>query len=314
MAPTNAPVVSLVTPTYNRHAMLRDTIDSVLKQTYPNIEYIIVDDGSTDETGKFLSTLPDSIRVIRQLNAGQVAALTAGWDASTGQYLSYISDDDLLFPGTIAALVAHLESNPEALAAFPNADMIDEIGRTVRQRVCRPFSHEALVVEQECYIGPAPVFRRSAYEKIGPWDDRFSLAPDREFWMRLGAVGRIDFVPEVLVQYRVHPASVSVGDAVSLGMEEYLSVAEKFFSSTFCSDALRNKKNTALAHAYMVTARGHLRAGELRRAADAIKAAKRHDPAVVNLRALARLGLASFPLEFKQRLLRISRPWRRLAR
>ncbi|MGY4357876.1 glycosyltransferase involved in cell wall biosynthesis [Bradyrhizobium sp. i1.7.7] len=123
---TELPLISLVTPTYNRSKYLPETVNSVLNQSYPNIEFIIVDDGSTDSTGEYLATLPPTVKVLRQSNAGQVAALTAGWGASTGTYLGYLSDDDILLPDAVATLVKHLEAEPEAVATFPNTNLIDQ--------------------------------------------------------------------------------------------------------------------------------------------------------------------------------------------
>lgn len=79
---TELPLISLVTPTYNRAKYLPETVNSVLNQSYRNIEFIVVDDGSTDSTGEYLATLPSKVKVLRQSNAGQVAALTA-FDAAT---------------------------------------------------------------------------------------------------------------------------------------------------------------------------------------------------------------------------------------
>ncbi|WP_426419392.1 glycosyltransferase family 2 protein [Bradyrhizobium genosp. A] len=91
---TELPLISLVTPTYNRAKHLPETVNSILNQSYRNTEFIVVDDGSTDSTGEYLATLPSRVKVLRQSSAGQVAALTAWWNASTGTYLGYLSDDD----------------------------------------------------------------------------------------------------------------------------------------------------------------------------------------------------------------------------
>jgi glycosyltransferase involved in cell wall biosynthesis len=207
---TEPPLVSLVTPTFNRVQFLPETVKSILDQNYNNIEFTIVDDGSTDTTGEYLATLPPKVKVLRQSNAGQVAALTAGWDASRGKYLGYLSDDDVLLPGAVAELVKHLEAEPEAAAAFPNANLIDQIGRIVRERVSRPFCLKGLAIDQECYIGPGAIIRRSVYDTVGGWDSHCKLGPDREFWLRVGSVGRIDFSSEVLALYSVHSGSLSI--------------------------------------------------------------------------------------------------------
>lgn len=124
---TELPLMSLVTPPCNRAKYLPATVDSVLNQSYPHVEFI-VDGGSADTTGEYLATLPPSAEVLRPSNGGQVAALTAGWGASTGTCFGYLNDDDMLLPDAVATLVKHLEAEPEAVATFPNTNLIDQNG------------------------------------------------------------------------------------------------------------------------------------------------------------------------------------------
>lgn len=303
---TELPLISLVTPTYNRAKYLPETVNSVLNQSYRNIEFIVVDDGSTDSTGEYLATLPSKVKVLRQSNAGQVAALTAGWDASTGTYLGYLSDDDILLPDAVATLVRHLEAEPDAVATFPNTNLIDQNGRVFRERGGRPFSLAELVIEQECYIGPGAIFRRSVYDAVGGWDPQCKLGPDREFWMRVGCLGRIDFNPEVLALYRIHTGSLSISGIVSDKLvDEFIYVADKFFDGPFCPSSLRGSKNLAVANANLVAARGHLRNGNLSRFVRSITTAYRRDPASLNLKAMWRLVRAVIPPQLKQPIARL---------
>jgi glycosyltransferase involved in cell wall biosynthesis len=309
---TELPLVSLVTPTYNRAKFLPETVKSVLEQSYSNIEFIVVDDGSTDATDKYLATLPPQVKVLRQSNAGQVAALTAGWSASCGKYLSYLSDDDVLLPAAVAELVKHLEAEPEAAATFPNTNLIDQNGRIVRERLGRPFCLRGLAIEQECYIGPGAIFRRSVYDTVGGWDSLCKLGPDREFWLRVGSVGRIDFNPEVLALYRVHSGSLSINGIVSDELvDEFIYVANKFFDGPFCPSSLRASKNMAVANANLVAARGHLRNANLNRFARSIATAHFHHPGSLNLKAMTTLVRAVVPHQLKQSLGRMIRSIRR---
>lgn len=306
------PLISLVTPTFNRSKFLPATVNSVLSQEYPNIQFIVVDDGSTDATGEYLATLPPTVTVLRQANGGQVAALTAGWSKSRGKYLGYLSDDDILLPAAVATLVKHLEAHPEAVAAFPNTNLIDQNGRVVRERAGRPFSLEELAIEQECYIGPGAIFRRSVYDTVGGWDPRCKLGPDREFWLRVGCLGRIDFNPEVLALYRVHSGSLSISGIVSDKLvDEFIYVADKFFDGPFCPASLRASKNLAVANANLVAARGHLRNAHLTRFVRSILTAHEYDPKSLNLRAMSRLVRAVTPHQLKQPIGRLVGRFRR---
>lgn len=256
-APNNGgdlPLVSIVTPTYNQADYLAETIDSVLAQTYPAIEYIVVDDGSTDGTRDVLAAYGARLSWSSQPNAGQVRTLNAAWERCTGRYLTYLSSDDLLHPEAIARLVQHLERNPKAACVFPDADLIDSTSNVVRRKVCRPFDLEALIVEQECHIGPGALWRQSAHEAVGGWRPDLRLAPDREFWMRLARVGRIDFLPDVLAGYRLHPQSISykvVSEAASM---EYIRVLDDYYAAG-AGPGIAERRDEAYGRAHLLIAR-----------------------------------------------------------
>ena len=248
------PLVSIVTPTYNQADYLAETIESVLAQTYPAIEYIVVDDGSTDGTRDVLASFEGRIAWSSQPNAGQVRTLNAAWERCTGQYLTYLSSDDLLHPEAIARLVQHLERNPEAACVFPDADLIDSTSKVVRGQVCRPFDLQALIVEQECHIGPGALWRQSVHKAVGGWRPDLRLAPDREFWMRVARLGRIDFLPEVLAGYRLHPQSISykvVSEAASM---EYLQVLDAYFAAGV-GPGIAERRDEAYGRAHLLIAR-----------------------------------------------------------
>lgn len=304
----NVPLVSIITPTFNRVGLLPETIKSILNQTWEKIEYIVVDDGSTDGTRDYLATLPPRVTVLTQANAGQTAALSAGWSRARGDYLGYLSDDDILPPDVVTRIVNHLESHPDAAAAFPNSNLIDLKGRVVQERVNRPFELSAVAIDHECYIGPGALFRRSVYEQVGNWDPNCRLSPDMEFWTRVGSLGRIDFLEDVVALYRIHSGSMSVRGIVSDKMvNEFIYMANKYFDGPFCPPELRARKNSSLANAHLIAARGHLRAGRLDGFAKSLLAARQYEKSSVNMRSLSLLARASVPQPVKQSLKRLLR-------
>src|SRR5919201_4561147 len=129
------PGVSIVMATRNRPAWLRTAIDSVLRQDYPDLELLVIDDGSTDETPDLLRDYarrnpPERFRFLRQANMGQARSLNRGYELARGEILGYLSDDDLLAPGAVSRLVTELE-DPEVVAAYPGYWIIDEGGELV---------------------------------------------------------------------------------------------------------------------------------------------------------------------------------------
>jgi glycosyltransferase involved in cell wall biosynthesis len=292
-----APLLSLVTPAYNQGAYLAETLDSVLAQDLPGLDHLVVDDGSTDATPSVLQRYAGRVRWQRQANQGQARTLNAAWAQSRGEYLAYLSSDDILYPGALRKLVAVLQADPAAVCVFPDADLIDDRSRVLKRGVCRPFDLAQLVVEQECYIGPGAVFRRSAFAAVGGWKPELRLAPDREFWMRLASQGAIRFHRESLAGYRMHPQSISFKDVSEETSREYLRVLDGYFASPGVPAEILARRDEAYGNATLLLARNRFRAGDLRRGAALYREACGLHPGLRSARVRLRLvrNVASKP-------------------
>jgi glycosyltransferase involved in cell wall biosynthesis len=265
MTNTTYPLVSIVTPAYNQAEYLAETIESVLAQDYPNLEYIVLDDGSSDETPAVLQRYNGRIQHDRHSNMGQARTLNKGWQRARGTYLGYLSSDDLLYPSAVRQLVALLESDSSIVCVFPDANLIDDRSRVTKKNVCRPFDLDEIVVRQECYIGPGALFRRSAFEIVGGWRAELKLAPDREFWIRIASQGRVEMLPSVLAGYRLHPQSISYKDVAEEVGREYLLVLNEYYSSGDVSPETAARKDEAYGYANLLLARNSFRAGQFKR-------------------------------------------------
>jgi glycosyltransferase involved in cell wall biosynthesis len=259
------PLVSIVTPAYNQGRYLRETIESVLRQDYPSVEYIVIDDGSTDETPSILKEYSQKLTGISRANKGQARTLNEGWALAQGKYIGYLSSDDLLYPGALESLIKQLESDPAIVCAYPDCDLIDEFSRVIKKSTCRPFDLEDLVILQECHIGPGALFRRDAFETIGGWKPELRLAPDREFWIRLASRGRIVFHEEILAGYRLHTSSISYKDVSEAVGREYILVLDQFYDQANVSAELVARKEEAYGRATLILARNCFRAAEFHR-------------------------------------------------
>lgn len=260
------PRLTLITPTFNQAGYLPETLDSVLAQTLRDIEYRVIDDGSSDATPEVLARYAGRVDAVRQANQGQVRTLNAAWRAARGEYLAYLSSDDLLRPDALERLVAELDAHPECVCVFPDSDLIDAGSRVIRRQVCKPFVLAETLVSQECHIGPGAVFRRSAFERLGGWREDLRLAPDREFWMRLALLGEIRMLPQSLALYRTHPAATSFRAATAEVSREYLRVLDAFFAEPGLPEALRALEAPARARAHWLMARNALWRNEWRAA------------------------------------------------
>ena len=261
------PLVSIVTPTYNQAAFLRETLNSVLAQTYPRVEYIVLDDGSTDATAEILRQERRLTIAETHHNMGQARTLNKGWALARGKYIGYLSSDDLIYPQAIARLVDLLESNETIVCAFPDCDLIDIRSRVIKRNICKAFSLEDLVVLQECHIGPGALFRRDALEAVGGWDPALRLAPDREFWIRLAGLGRFAFCRETLAGYRMHAEAISYRDVSEDVGREYIRVLDQYFFGRLGTPepSVLARRNEAYGYATLILARNCLRAGRWNR-------------------------------------------------
>jgi len=257
------PKISIVTPVFNGADFLEQAIESVLNQDYPNIEYIVLDDGSTDNTQEILKKYSHRLKWHSHPNMGQSRTLNKGWEMSQGEVLGYLSSDDILFPSAISELVNELIADEKKMVVFPNCDVIDPYNRTIKKAVCRPFNYDDLVIKQECYIGPGALFKRTALEKMGGWNADLRMAPDREFWMRVGLLGEISIYPKTLAYYRMHTKSTSYFQSDFQVAEEYIKVMENYFGRNDVPERLQKQKKIAYGNAYLMSSRLHLRGGRV---------------------------------------------------
>jgi glycosyltransferase involved in cell wall biosynthesis len=185
----NIPLVSVILPTYNRAWILREAIDSVLSQNYPNIELIVVDDGSTDRTAELLASYGDSIRVLSQKNKGVSAARNAGIKKSRGKFIALLDSDDTWMQGKISCQVEFFKNHPEAMIC-----QTDEIWIRKGVRINPRKKHKKLsgmIFEPSlhlCLVSPSAVMmRRKLFELKGYFNEKFTICEDYDLWLRVSS-------------------------------------------------------------------------------------------------------------------------------
>lgn len=206
------PMVSIIIPTYNSARFLSDAINSALAQTYQNIEVIVVDDGSTDDTPNIVAEYKGRIAYVSQANGGTASARNAGIDASNGQYLVFLDADDRLLPHMVERLVGILETEREAEVGCGGWYVTDsEFNRIGESRVDPPRGRlfEAMIRDGGYLVTGGTMLRRSIIEVAGAFDTSLPNFEDWEFWVRLAYYGRFAFVSEPLMEYRQLPTSRS---------------------------------------------------------------------------------------------------------
>jgi len=201
--------VSAIIPTYNYARFLRDAIDSVLAQTFPVLEVIVVDDGSTDDTRQVLEAYGDRIRVIHQENAGVAAARMTGVSAARGEYLAFLDSDDIWLPQKLEKQIARFEQDPALGLVHCGAEMFDNSsGGTLSIDLNGMegwVARELLLLDRGIVGGgSALMVPKRVAEEVGGFDSRLSPSEDWDFSYRVATRYRVAFVPEVLIRYRLH--------------------------------------------------------------------------------------------------------------
>lgn len=212
MIKTN-PKVSIVTPSYNQGEYLEKTIDSVLSQTYSNIEFIIVDGCSTDSTAKVLQKYRDTIaHIIVEKDTGQANAINKGLKIASGDLLTWLNSDDLLQPYAIEKVVLEFENNPTIDFVYGDIKLIDQVGVDLSylrgSRISKPsvFYELDLPIPQQ-----GSTWRRSVTEKIGLLDERWHYVLDREFFLRICLSHNVKYMHGVILgSFRQHNQSKSI--------------------------------------------------------------------------------------------------------
>jgi len=207
---------SIITPTYNRPRWLPDAIESVLAQTYSDIEIIVVNDGSTDNTEEILEPYMDRITYIYKENGGQGTALNAGIEAATGEYIGRVDDDDLFAPKKVELQVEMFRQNPQLGFVATYAYIIDSEGDITDTREVPDFSkHGAfLSLLQHCiFCQPSVIVRKECYDAVGLYKNIF--AEDYDMWIRIARHYPVDVVREPLTMYRRHDGNLSGPDQLA---------------------------------------------------------------------------------------------------
>jgi glycosyltransferase involved in cell wall biosynthesis len=221
------PLVSVVTPSYNQGRFIRETIESVLAQDYPRVEYLVVDGGSTDETLAVLRSYGDRLAWVSEPDRGQADAINKGWRRARGEILAYLNSDDTYLPGAITAAVGGLAEHPRAVAVYGEGYHTDEAGRILARYPTEPFSMPRLA--ETCFICQPTVFlRRSAVEQVRYLDESRQYCMDYDLWIRVARVGTLHYLPRYLATTRLHPETKTLGQRRQAHAEILRTVYQHF--------------------------------------------------------------------------------------
>jgi glycosyltransferase involved in cell wall biosynthesis len=211
--------VSVVTPSYNQGVFIGRTLQSVADQSGAEIEHVVFDGGSQDETIAVLKAFPHKIRWVSEKDGGQTDAVNKGIRATDGEIIGWLNSDDVYYPEAIARVVAFFTAHPEVEIVYGMADHIDEKDKAFEDYPTEPWNFEQL--KQTCFIcQPAVFFRRSVVAKHGLLDDKLNFCMDYEYWLRLGKAGvKFGFLEHKLAGSRLYADNKTLGSRVRVHAE-----------------------------------------------------------------------------------------------
>jgi glycosyltransferase involved in cell wall biosynthesis len=252
---TQQPLVSIVTPAYNTAAYIEETAGSVLAQDYPNLEYVVVDDGSADDTLARLERVADPrLRLVRQANAGEQRAVNRGVAEARGEIIGIVNADDPLLPGLVSAAVERLGQDPRLAGVYPDWLKIDGDGRVLEAVLLREYDYTRMLKRHLCDIGPGCLFRRTALNGAPPRDARFRYSGDFQQWLRLGLHNRFARLPRVLATWRQHAAGTSQAGLSAALAADKVAIVEDLFARADLPPEVRAQRAEALSAAHFTAA------------------------------------------------------------
>lgn len=251
------PLISVVIPMFNAAATVKDTVESVLNQTWIDFELIIVNDGSTDDSVAIVQQFSDPrIQIISQANAGAPASRNRGLAAATGEFVAFLDADDLWTTDKLEAQLKALQANPDAALAYSWNQFIDASGRLIclgRRVDVSDNAYQTLLVTNFIENGSNPLIRRQALIDVGGFDQSLRSSQDRDLYLRLAKRFRFVRVPSYQVLYRMTPGSIT--SDLTRQEQQALAFIDRAFAEA--PNSLQHLKSKSLAHLYRyLTLRG----------------------------------------------------------
>ena len=232
--------ISIVTPSYNQAEFLENTILSVLNQDYKNIEYIIIDGGSTDNSVDIIKKYSDQITYwVSESDGGQSDAINKGFKIATGDYIGWLNSDDFYTDGAISKLIENIDNN--AVLYYGVLGYCHEDGSHNRlENIDENITFDSILNGKSCTSQPGSFYKKEALENIGFLDENLNFVMDTDLWLKLLQYGKPKFIPYVMAYLRAHNDSKSCNKKIS-DIKESIQIFRKYGGKIFSFHYLRGK-------------------------------------------------------------------------
>ncbi len=235
--PKKLPKISIITPSYNQARFIDQTIQSVLNQDYPNLEYIVMDGGSTDGTIEILKKYNKKIKWISEKDRGQTDAINKGLQLITGEIIGYLNSDDLLESNCLGNISGFFDSNPKVYWVSGKCRIINALGDRSRnfvvyyKNICLKHLRFRNTLYVSNYISqPATFWRKELVESIGFFNESYHLSMDYDYWLRAFKKYKLGYIDDYLASFRIHESSKG-SRSLNDQLDESYEIAKKYTSA-----------------------------------------------------------------------------------
>lgn len=275
------PAVSIVIPAYNQSQYLGEAIRSALAQTRADLEVIVVDDGSTDDTAGVCESFTDPrLRYVWQANRGLSGARNTGVRESRGGFLTFLDSDDQFLPDKLERLLAAFERDPGLGLVAGQAVLIDQAGRRIGEVFDKPLPDDLseLLLGNPLHVGSV-LLRREWQERVGPFDETLRSYEDWDLWLRLARAGcRMGWVAHPVSLYRFHQEQMTrIGAQMTVAT---FAVLDKTFADPALPEQWQARRDQAYSRGYLRAAAQAYTGGEIDRAREFMREAIGRHPAL----------------------------------
>jgi len=238
----NYPKISIVTPSYNQVQFLERTILSILNQNYPNLEYIIIDGGSTDGSVEIIKKYQKYLSYwVSEKDKGQSHAINKGFQRSTGKIIAWLNSDDTYLPETFYKIMKNFKQNPEADLIFGNIYFIDESDKRIGELRFTEFDFDTLIYEGSNLHQTGTFWKKEIYERVGGLNSDYKFCMDYDFFCRIAKIGKLYYIKDYFANFRMHSNAKS-STISHIGRKEHKEIMMRYIPQGMNKWNLKYKK------------------------------------------------------------------------
>lgn len=241
------PLISVITPSYNQAKYIKETIESVHTQNYPNIEHLVIDGGSTDGTMEILQSyayLGHRFRYVSESDRGQSHAINKGLAMAKGEVIGWLNSDDTYLPGALRKAAVAFRKNPQWGIVYGKALYINEASQVIKACYVEPFKPNRLF--EGCIIAqPAAFLRKEVFTRLGGVEESLQFCMDYDLWIRASKECTLGFIDDYLANSRQHDQCKSIVQWADIGLPEVMETCKRHYgaiSNEWIIEYLRNHK------------------------------------------------------------------------